>query len=54
MQNKLKTNKRTIEESDEEMTRLRQKTRNMQRELDELNEQVEILNREIGTLRKTK
>jgi hypothetical protein len=54
MQNKLKANKRTIEENEEEVTRLRNKTRNMQRDLDELNEQVEVLNREIGALRKTK
>ena len=54
MQNKLRTNKRTIEENEEEVTRLRNKTRNMQRDQDELNEQIEMLNREIATLRKQK
>jgi hypothetical protein len=54
MQSKLKTNKRTIEENEEEVTVLRNKTRKMQRDIDELNEQIESLNREISTLRKQK
>ncbi len=54
MQNKLKTNKRAIEEHEEEETRLKNRIRNMQRDLDELNESVEILNRENATLRKQK
>jgi myosin heavy chain 9/10/11/14 len=51
MQAKLKTNKRVIEEYEEEVTQLKNKNRKIARDIDELTEQNEILNREITTLR---
>ncbi len=51
MQAKLKTNKRVIDENEEEITQLKNKNRKMARDLDESNEQNEILSREIASLR---
>ena len=51
MQAKLKTNKRVIDENEEEITQLKNKNRKIARDIDELNEQNEILNREIAALR---
>ena len=51
MQSKLKTNKRIIDENEEEITQLKNKNRKITRDIDELNEQNEILNMEIAQLR---
>ena len=51
MQTKLKANKRIIDENEEEITQLKNKNRKIARDIDELNEQNEILNREIAALR---
>ena len=51
MQSKLKTNKRIIDENEEEITQLKNKNRKIARDIDELNEQNEILNMEIAQLR---
>ena len=51
MQSKLKTNKRFIDENEEEITQLKNKTRKIQRDLEEANEQNEILNQNLVTLR---
>lgn len=54
MQNKLKANKRVIDDNEEEITKLKNKNRTMQRDLDDLNEQIEMLTKDISTLRKPK
>ena len=51
MQAKLKTNKRVIDENEEEITQLKNKNRKITRDIDELNEQNEMLNLEIAQLR---
>jgi chromosome segregation ATPase len=51
MQNKLKNNKRFIEENEEEITQLKNKNRKVARDIEELTEQNEMLNREISALR---
>ena len=51
MQSKLKMNKRFIDENEEEITQLKNKNRKMIRDLEEANEQNEILNRDLATLR---
>ena len=51
MQSKLKMNKRQIDESEEEITQLKNRNRKVARELEEANEQNEILNRDLATLR---
>ena len=51
MQAKLKTNKRLIDENEEEINQLKNKNRKIARDIDELNEQNEILNREIALLK---
>lgn len=51
MQAKLKANKRVIDENEEEVTQLKNKNRKIARDIDELNEQNEILNREISVLK---
>ncbi len=51
MQAKLKANKRSIDDYEEEITQLKNKNRKIARDIDELNEQNEILNREIAALR---
>jgi predicted RNase H-like nuclease (RuvC/YqgF family) len=51
MQSKLKANKRLIDENEEEVTQLKNRSRKLARDIDELNEQNEMLNRELATLR---
>ncbi len=51
MQAKLKSNKRIIDENEEEVTQLKNKNRKIARDIDELNEQNEQLNREIALLK---
>jgi myosin protein heavy chain len=51
MQAKLKANKRIIDENEEEVTQLKNKNRKIARDIDELNEQNEILTREISLLK---
>ncbi len=51
MQSKLKMNKRFIDENEEEITQLKNKTRKIQRDLEEANEQNEILNQNLAALR---
>jgi FtsZ-binding cell division protein ZapB len=51
MQAKLKSNKRIIDDNEEEVNQLKNKNRKIAREIDELNEQNEALNREIALLK---
>ena len=51
MSQKLKTNKRIIDENEEEITQLKNKNRKVVRDLEEANEQNEILNRDLTALR---
>jgi myosin protein heavy chain len=51
MQAKLKSNKRVIDDNEEEITQLKNRNRKIARDIDELNEQNEILNRELTALR---
>lgn len=51
MQSKLRMNKRLIDENEEEITQLKNKTRKINRDLEEANEQNEILNQNLSTLR---
>ena len=51
MQAKLKSNKRIIDDNEEEVTQLKNNNRKIAREIDELNEQNEALNREIALLK---
>ena len=51
MQAKLKKNKQLIDENEEEIIQLKNKNRKIGRDYDELNEQNEVLNREIAALR---
>ncbi len=51
MQAKLKTNKRIIDENEEEITQLKNKYRKATRDIDELTEQNEIMNRELAQMR---
>jgi chromosome segregation ATPase len=51
MQSKLKMNKRFLDENEEEITQLKNKNRKIIRDLEEANEQNEILNRDLATLR---
>jgi hypothetical protein len=51
MQTKLKTNKRIIDENEEEITQLKNKNRKLARDLDESNDQNEILSRDLASLR---
>ncbi len=51
MQTKLKTNKRIIDENEEEITQLKNKNRKLARDLDESNDQNEILSRDLTSLR---
>lgn len=51
MQAKLKSNKRIIDDNEEEITQLKNRNRKIARDNDELNEQNEILNRELTALR---
>ncbi len=51
MQSKLKMNKRFLDENEEEITQLKNKYRKILRDLEEANEQNEILNRDLATLR---
>lgn len=51
MQARLKTNKRLIDENEEEITQLKNKYRKATRDIEELTEQNEILNREIAQIR---
>ena len=51
MQTKLKTNKRLIEENEEEITQLKNRNRKAARDIDELGEQNDMLTREINALR---
>ncbi len=44
-------NKRFIDENEEEITQLKNKTRKIQRDLEEANEQNEILNQNLAALR---
>jgi hypothetical protein len=51
MSAKCKSNKRLIEENEEEITQLKNRIRKLQREAEESIEQADILNREVTTLR---
>lgn len=51
MQARLKSNKRLIDENEEEITQLKNKYRKATRDVEELTEQNEILNREIAQIR---
>lgn len=51
MQTKLKTNKRLIDENEEEITQLKNKNRKLVRDLEEANDQNEILSRDLNSLR---
>jgi hypothetical protein len=51
MQTKLKTNKRIIDENEEEITQLKNKNRKLARDLDEANDQNEIIIRDLNQLR---
>jgi chromosome segregation ATPase len=51
MQSRLKTNKRLIDENEEEITQLKNRNRKLLRDIEELNEQNEMVNRELGLLR---
>lgn len=51
MQTKLKTNKRLIDENEEEITQLKNKNRKLIRDLEEANDQNEILSRDLNSLR---
>ena len=53
MQSKLRSNRRAMEEKEDEITELKNKNRKITREIDELYEQNEALTREIANLRKT-
>lgn len=48
----MRTTKRSLEEAEEETTRLSNAKRRLQRELDEVTEQNEALSRDLATARK--
>lgn len=51
MQSKLKANKRLIDENDEEITQLKNRNRKLVRDIEELTEQNESINKELTSLR---
>lgn len=51
MQTKLKTNKRIIDENEEEITQLKNKNRKLVRDIEEANDQIEHISRDLNTLR---
>ncbi|CAF0913604.1 unnamed protein product [Brachionus calyciflorus] len=51
IQSKLKANKRVIDDKEEEINQMRVRNRKATRDIEELNEQIEVLTREIATLR---
>lgn len=51
MQSKLKVNKRLIDENEEEVTQLKNRNRKLLRDIEELTEQNESLNKELTSLR---
>lgn len=51
MQGRLKGNKRLLDENEEEITQLKNRIRKLVRDMEELNEQNDMVNRELASLR---